>query len=103
KGVKVDFVDDIGDRWQEYKVYHHKFKMWMDVTGKKAEEESPYYKSLSNDIDWLASVNLQATAQKWVCHAISKTCNLPKDTTKELVGEIYLEAWKSGCKGFTVY
>lgn len=103
KGSRVDFTDDTGDRWQEYKVYHHKFKMWMDITGKESELESPYNGSLANDIDWLSSVRLQAGAQKWVCHAISKTCNLPKDATVELVGDIYMEAWKSGCKGFTVY
>lgn len=103
KGVKVDFVDDIGDRWQEYKVYHHKYKMWMDISGKEDEKESPYYGGLANDIDWVSSVKLQAAAQKWICHAISRTCNLPNDVSYETVSDIYMEAWKSGCKGFTVY
>lgn len=103
KNFRVDYVDEIGDSWQEYKVYHHEFKKWMEITGKTKIEESPYYKATSNDVDWKASVKLQAAAQKWVCHAISKTCNLPSDVSKELVGEVYMEAWKAGCKGFTVY
>lgn len=105
KNVRVDFVDDLGDRWQEYTVYHHGFKKWMDVTGHADEDvsQSPYFKATSNDVDWLASVKIQAAAQKWVEHAISKTCNLPADATKELVSEVYVEAWRQGCKGFTVY
>jgi len=102
---RVDFVDQLGDKWQEYKVYHHGFKKWMDTTGKTEEQisESPYWKSTSNDVDWPMSVKLQAAAQKWVCHAISKTCNLPNDVTREVVAEVYMKAWEAGCKGFTVY
>jgi len=100
---RVDFVDDNGDSWQEFDVYHPGFRQWMDITGKTNIEDSPYYKATSNDIDWVASVDLQAAAQKWICHAISKTCNLPNDATKELVAEVYMRAWEKGCKGFTVY
>ena len=100
---RVDFVDDLGDKWQEYTVYHRGFKMWMDATGKTNPEESPYWGATANDIDWVKSVDIQAAAQEWVDHAISKTCNLPSNATKEIVAEVYKRAWKSGCKGFTVY
>jgi len=99
----ADFVDDMGDRWQEYEVYHHNYRKWMNVSDKTGIENSPYHKATSNDIDWEASVDLQAAAQRWVCHAISKTCNLPADATKQLVSDVYFRAWKSGCKGFTIY
>lgn len=102
-GVVPDFVDASGDKWQEYTVYHHNFKRWMDVTGRVAVEESPYHNSTSNDIDWMKSVEIQAAAQRWIDHSISKTCNLPNSATKELVSQVYMAAWKSGCKGFTVY
>ena len=101
--AKVDFVDDVGDRWQEYDVYHHGFKSWMNNTGKKDIEESPYQGATSNEIDWVAKVKLQAAAQKWVCHAISNTTNLPADTTVDTVKDVYMAGWKSGCKGVTVY
>lgn len=101
--VKVDFVDEVGDSWQEFTVYHPKFKEWMKKTGKTDVKDSPYFKATANDIDWESSVDIQAAAQKWVCHAISKTCNLPSNATKELVEKVYLRAWKKGCKGFTVY
>jgi len=101
---RVDFVDALGDKWQEYKVYHHGYKKWMEVTGKgDVVEESPYWKATSNDVDWPMSVELQAAAQRWVCHSLSKTCNLPNDTTRETVAQVYMSAWESGCKGFTVY
>jgi len=100
---RVDFVDDLGDKWQEYTVYHRGFKMWMDATGKTNPEESPYWGATANDIDWVKSVDIQAAAQEWVDHAISKTCNLPSNATKEIVADVYKRAWKSGCKGFTVY
>lgn len=103
KDVKIDFVDELGDKWQEFTVYHHNFKKWMDVTGKTDIEDSPYNKATSNDVDWEKSVEIQAVAQKWVCHAISKTCNLPNDATEELVDKVYMKAWELGCKGFTVY
>lgn len=103
--ARVDFIDQLGDKWQEYKVYHHGFKKWMDATGKSDEQiaESPYWKATSNDVDWPMSVKLQASAQKWVCHAISKTCNLPNEVTREVVADVYMAAWEAGCKGFTVY
>ena len=102
-GGRVDFIDDIGDRWQEYDVYHHGFKKWMDTTGKTEVEDSPYWKSTTDDIDWVAKVKMQAAAQKWVCHAISNTTNVPSDTDVETIKKIYMTGWKSGCKGVTVY
>ncbi len=115
KDVRVDFVDEVGDHWEEYTVFHHKFKNWMEVNGHKIDKEyseeelnklvktSPYYKATSNDVDWLAKVRMQGRIQKWVDHSISVTINLPSDVNEELVGKLYLEAWKSGCKGVTVY
>ena len=100
--AKVDFIDDVGDKWEEFEVFHNGYKLWQEVVG-GPKEESPYYKATSNDVNWLASIDLQAEAQKWICHAISKTCNLPSDATEELVNEIYLKAWEKGCKGFTIY
>ena len=101
--ARVDFIDDIGDAWQEYDVYHHGFKTWMNVTGKEAVEDSPYNNATSNDIDWVSKVEMQAAAQKWVCHAISNTTNLPSDATIDTVKDVYLAGWRSGCKGVTVY
>lgn len=98
-----DFVDALGDKWVEYKVYHNGFKKWMEVTGKTDCKESPYNKSTSNEIDWVNKVKLQAAAQKWICHAISNTTNIPEETSVETVKDIYMAGWKSGCKGVTVY
>jgi ribonucleoside-diphosphate reductase alpha chain len=103
KGTKVDFIDHMGDKWQEFEVFHKGFKEWQEVTGKIKIEDSPYYKATSKDIDWIASVDIQAEAQKWICHSISKTCNLPNNATKELVEKVFLRAWEKGCKGFTIY
>jgi len=115
KNVNVSFVDELGDSWEEYVVFHHKFKQWMEVNGIETEKEysqieldkivkkSPYYKATSNDVDWLSKVRLQGAVQKWVDHSISVTINLPNDVPEELVGKLYLEAWKEGCKGVTVY
>ncbi|GGD46865.1 adenosylcobalamin-dependent ribonucleoside-diphosphate reductase [Muriicola marianensis] len=115
KGVRVDFVDEVGDSWEEYPVFHHQFKAWMTANGYDTEkhysqdeinalvEKSPYYKATSNDVDWLSKVRLQGAVQKWVDHSISVTINLPNEVSEELVGELYLEAWKAGCKGVTVY
>ncbi|MCH5227502.1 MAG: adenosylcobalamin-dependent ribonucleoside-diphosphate reductase [Muribaculaceae bacterium] len=115
ENVRVDFVDEVGDSFEEYIVYHHKFLTWMNVNGieKKdnltAEEidelvkKSPYYKATSNDVDWMEKVRMQGAIQKWVDHSISVTINLPNDVTEELVEKLYTEAWKSGCKGCTVY
>lgn len=100
---KVDFVDSLGDKWRSYKVYHHELKNWMDLTGETEEEKSPWFGATAQDVDWVASVELQSSAQKWVDHSISKTCNLPNSATKELVGDVYMKAWETGCKGFTVY
>jgi ribonucleoside-diphosphate reductase alpha chain len=100
---RVDFVDPMGDKWQEYVVYHHWFKKWMDRTGKTDPKESPYWGGTANDIEWEKSVDIQAAAQEWIDHSISKTCNLPNSATKEIVNDVYLKAWRMGCKGFTVY
>jgi len=115
KDVRVDFVDEVGDHWEEYTVFHQHFKTWMKANGYDTNREytqeeldalvakSPYYKSTSNDVDWLNKVRMQGRIQKWVDHSISVTINLPADVNEELVGELYFEAWKSGCKGVTVY
>lgn len=103
QNARVDFVDQLGDKWQEFTVYHHGVKQWMDITGKTDIEDSPYYGATSNEVDWRASVKLQGAAQSWTCHAISKTCNLPSDVSVDVVKDVYMAAWESGCKGFTVY
>ena len=113
--ARVDFVDETGDAFEEYTVFHHKFVTWMMANGfspvrKYTEDEienmvqqSPYYKAASNDVDWLQKVSMQGRIQKWVDHSISVTINLPNEATEELVNELYVQAWKSGCKGCTVY
>ncbi|MFV0554600.1 MAG: adenosylcobalamin-dependent ribonucleoside-diphosphate reductase, partial [Mangrovibacterium sp.] len=115
KDVRVDFVDEVGDSWEEYIVFHHKFVTWMeanniDTTKNYSQEEldemvarSPYHGATSNDVDWLNKVRMQGRIQQWVDHSISVTINLPADVDEELVGQLYFEAWKSGCKGVTVY
>lgn len=115
ENVRIDFVDEVGDAFEEFVVYHHKFLEWMKVKGIErrsnmtAEEidelvkQSPYYKATSNDVDWMEKVRMQGAVQKWVDHSISVTINLPADVTEELVGNLYVEAWKAGCKGCTVY
>ena len=115
KNVTIDFIDENGDSWEEYTVFHHKFITWMEAnnysaTKKYTKEEidelvakSPYYKATSNDVDWLQKVRMQGRVQKWVDHSISVTINLPNDVSEELVGELYEEAWRCGCKGCTVY
>lgn len=100
---RVDFIDAIGDKWQEYTVYHHGVKKWMEVSGDTDISKSPYHHATANEIDWKAGVDLQAAAQKWICHAISKTTNLPSTATKKDVNDVYWQGWKSGCKGITVY
>ena len=111
----VDFVDETGDAFEEYIVFHHKFVEWMTVNGYdptkrytqeeigKLVEKSPYYKATSNDVDWLMKVKMQGRIQKWVDHSISVTINLPNDVDEALVNRLYVEAWRSGCKGCTVY
>lgn len=115
KNVRVDFVDENGDSWEEYSVFHHKFLTWMEAnkhptnihySSDELQElvaQSPYYKATANDVDWLKKVQMQGRIQKWVDHSISVTINLPADVDEELVGQLYEEAWKSGCKGVTVY
>lgn len=115
KDVRVDFVDENGDSWEEYIVFHHKFVTWMESKGYPTTKkytsdeidalvaESPYYKATSNDVDWLQKVKMQGRIQKWVDHSISVTINLPADVSEDLVNDLYIEAWKSGCKGCTVY
>jgi ribonucleoside-diphosphate reductase alpha chain len=115
KEARVDFVDELGDSWEEYVVFHHRFKQWMEVQGidttkNFSQEEidalivkSPYYKATSNDVDWMSKVSMQGAIQKWVDHSISVTINLPNDVSEELVGDLYLKAWEVGCKGVTVY
>lgn len=102
-GATIDFVDQSGDKWQEYDVYHHGYKLWLDANPDKKQEDSPYHKATSNDIDWIASVDLLAAAQRWTEHSISKTINLPATATEELVSDVYMKAWKLGIKGVTVY
>lgn len=103
KNARIDFTDALGDNWQEFTVYHHGVKKWMDITGETDLQKSPYWGATSAEIDWVASVDIQAVAQQSIDHSISKTCNLPESASKELVSEVYMRAWESGCKGFTVY
>lgn len=115
KEVRVDFVDESGDAFEEYVVYHPKFITWMNINGIEVKDnytqeqideivaKSPYYKATSNDVDWLNKVKMQGAVQKWVDHSISVTINLPNDVPEEMVNKLYVEAWKSGCKGCTVY
>lgn len=117
KDVRVDFVDESGDSWQEYHVFHHKFKTWLTNQGLDASlvqdmndetldeliSRSPYYKSTAEDINWTDKVKMQGAIQKWVDHSISVTVNVPEETTQDVIGDIYMTAWKSGCKGITVY
>lgn len=100
---KYDFIDATGDKWEENIVYHHHLKTWMKISGETDIKKSPYWGATSNDIDWEKSVDIQAAAQKWITHSISKTCNIPNNASKELVSNIYMSAWEKGCKGFTVY
>ena len=115
ENVHVDYVDETGDAFEEYIVFHHKFLTWMKINGydpdkRYSQEEidelvakSPYHKATSNDVDWLMKVKMQGRIQKWVDHSISVTINLPNSVDEELVNRLYVEAWKSGCKGCTVY
>jgi ribonucleoside-diphosphate reductase alpha chain len=115
--INIAFIDEVGDSWEEYNVFHHKFETWLKSAGYDVEEvkkldddlilkivqKSPYYLATSADVDWLAKVRMQGEIQKWVDHSISVTINIPKDATEELVSELYMTAWKSGCKGCTIY
>ena len=115
ENVRIDFVDETGDAFEEYLVFHHKFLTWMKVNGYDPDKhytqeeidelvaKSPYYKATSNDVDWLMKVKMQGRIQKWVDHSISVTINLPNNVDEDLVNRLYVEAWRSGCKGCTVY
>jgi len=117
KNVTVSFVDEVGDAWEEYNVFHPKFEVWLSVNGYNVEKvkqmndkelqkiirKSPYFQATSNDIDWVSKVKMQGSIQKWVDHSISVTVNIPEETPEELVSQIYMTAWESGCKGMTIY
>lgn len=117
KNVKVTFVDQVGDSWEEYHVFHHKLITWLEVNGYDVEKvklmddeelnkiiaKSPFHKASANDVDWVSKVKLQGAVQKWVDHSISVTVNVPNNVTEELVADIYKTGWESGCKGITVY
>lgn len=117
KQVKVDFVDEVGDSWEEYHVFHHKFMTWLTANGYDADqvskmeeeelnkiiEKSPYHGATANDVNWVEKVKLQGAVQKWVDHSISVTVNVPNSCTEDLVSQIYQTGWESGCKGITVY
>ena len=114
---KVTYVDEVGDSWEEYNVFHHKFIDWLKIHGYDPQEvrkygdekldeiiaQTPYYKATSNDVDWVSKVKMQGRIQKWVDHSISVTINLPEKTPEDLVGKLYITGWQSGCKGVTVY
>jgi ribonucleoside-diphosphate reductase alpha chain len=115
--TNITFTDEVGDKWEEFNVFHHKFITWLEVSGYDVNEvmqyndeklqevvaRSPYYKATSNDVDWMNKVRMQGEVQKWVDHSISVTINLPSHVSEELVGQLYVTAWQSGCKGVTVY
>ncbi len=103
KKAKVDFVDTMGDRWEEFTVYHPKLQNWMEATGEKDITKSPYHGATAPEINWKKRVEMQRIVQKYTTHSISSTINLPHDTTPHTVGNIYLEAWQKGLKGITVY
>ena len=103
EGAKVAYVDDMGDAFEEFDVYHNKLKTWMEVTGETDIEKSPYKGATAPEIDWLKRVEMQALVQKYTTHSISSTINLPKDVAVEKVGDIYIESWRKGLKGITVY
>lgn len=117
KEVTVSFIDEVGDHWEEYNVFHHKFLDWLQANGydteavkhmpseelQKLVEMSPYHKATANDVDWVQKVKMQGAIQKWVDHSISVTVNIPNETSEEMVMKIYETAWETGCKGCTIY
>ncbi|MCB9282826.1 MAG: adenosylcobalamin-dependent ribonucleoside-diphosphate reductase [Lewinellaceae bacterium] len=117
KDAKVSFIDEVGDHWEEYHVFHHKFVDWLKVNHYNVDEvtkmpkedleeilaKSPYHKATANDVDWVQKVKMQGAIQKWVDHSISVTVNVPEETSVDLVKKIYETAWEAGCKGCTIY
>lgn len=117
KNSKTSFIDEVGDHWEEYNVFHHNFITWLEINGYDVEEvknmpddklqkiiaKSPYYRATANDVDWVQKVKMQGEIQKWVDHSISVTVNLPETATVDLVNELFLTGWESGCKGITIY
>ena len=117
KNVTISFTDEVGDHWEEYNVFHHKFVTWLEAAGydmeavkklpqaelQKIIEKSPYFKATANDVDWVQKVKMQGAIQKWVDHSISVTVNVPEETTEEMVKQIYQTSWEVGCKGCTIY
>ncbi len=117
KDAKVTFIDEVGDHWEEYNVFHHKFITWLEANGYDVDkvtrmtaqelqpiiEQSPYHRATANDVDWVQKVKMQGAIQKWVDHSISVTVNVPEDTSEEMVKKIYQTAWEAGCKGCTIY
>lgn len=103
KLARVDEVDKLGDKWQYYDVYHHGVVKWMEVTGETDVTKSPYHGSTVEEIDWLKKIDIQAAAQRWICHSISNTTNLPRDVTVETVEKLCWHGWETGCKGVTIY
>jgi ribonucleoside-diphosphate reductase alpha chain len=117
QSVRVDFVDDVGDSWEEYHVFHHNFVTWLEMNGydpvrvgsldedslQEIIQKSPYFKATANDVDWVMKVKMQGAIQKWVDHSISVTVNVPENATEDMVARIYMTGWESGCKGITVY
>lgn len=117
KETNATFVDEVGDSWVEYNVFHPKFEVWAEVNGYNIDDlknlnetdlqevikKSPYFEATSNDVDWVEKVEMQGRIQKWIDHSISVTVNLPKNVSKELVNDVYKKGWESGCKGITIY
>jgi len=103
KKAKADFIDELGDKWEEFTVYHPKVKEWMSISNDKDISKSPYHGSTASELDWNNRVQMQSIVQKYTTHSISSTINLPNDVSVDKVGEIYLQAWKQGLKGVTVY
>lgn len=117
RNAKIDFVDEVGDHWEEYNVFHHKFMDWLEINDYDVEEvskmnyedlqfiieKSPYHRATANDINWVNKVKLQGHIQKWIDHSISVTVNIPNETTEDMVAKIYMTGWEAGCKGITVY
>lgn len=103
KDTTVHFTDPMGEKWQEFEVNHQGFKAWKEITGETEVEKSPYFKATVDDVDWVAKVDMQGAAQKWIDHSISNTTNLPEEATVDTVKDVYMRGWETGCKGLTIY